>query len=255
MSATYLYCLVQAPKAPRVASLPHGLPGTGRPRALDAGAGLWLIAADAPLEQYGEGPIERGLQDLSWVSSCAVPHEAVIERASRSGTVLPMKLFTLFRSDERALEHVAKQRKRIERLLKKLAGREEWGVRLTLDEVAALARARADAAREAGGSPGASFLLRKKKEQDATHEIVVRARERADELYEELTAAADEARRRSPPPGPAGKRVLLEGAFLIERGKVKRFQALARALAKELEGYELMLTGPWPPYNFLAEPG
>src|SRR5439155_1476887 len=137
------------------------------PRTIDAGNGLWLVAADAPLERYGERPIERGLQDLAWVSSVAVPHEAVVEHLARTGTVVPMKLLTLFRSDERALEHVAKQRKRIDRLLERIEGREEWGIRVLLDEVAALRRAREEAQTVSAGAPGAAFLLRKKKEHDA----------------------------------------------------------------------------------------
>lgn len=256
-TATYLYCLVSAEKAPSLKSAPAGLPGAGRPRTIDAGKGLWLVAADAPLERYGEGPIEKGLQDLAWVSSVAVPHEAVIEHLARAGTVLPMKLFTLFRSDARALEHVAKQRRRIDRLFERIEGREEWGLRVTLDELSALEKARGEAQKTVEkGSPGAAFLQRKKREHDAARELVQNARDRADALYEQLAARADDARRRPPPPGEIGKRVLLDAAFLLRRPKAKAFQTAVRAQAKALAGlgYQLTLTGPWPPYNFVVEP-
>ncbi len=254
-TATYLYCLVSAPKAPSLRGAPSGLPGASKPRAIDAGRGLWLVAADAPLARYGEKPIEEGLQDLAWVSSVAVPHEAVVEHLSRWGTVLPMKLFTLFRSDARALEHVAKQRRRIDRLVQRIEGREEWGLRVTLDEQSALRRAHSQAKTEAKGAPGAAFLLRKKKEHDAARELLQNARDRASALFEALAAKADDARRRPPPPGEIGKRVLLDSAFLLRHAKVKPFQAAVRAQAKKLSalGYQLTLTGPWPPYNFVAE--
>ena len=255
-TATYLYCLVRAEKAPSMRGAPAGLPGTGKPRAIDAGGGLWLVAADAPLDRYGEEPIEKGLQDLAWVSSVAVPHEAVIEHLARAGTVVPMKLFTLFHSDDRALEHVAKQRRRIDRLVERIEGREEWGLRVTLDEISALDKARDEARDVAGrGSPGAAFLLRKKKEQEAARELLQNASQRADALFEELSKKSDEARRRPPPPGEVGKRVLLDAAFLLRRGKTKAFQAAVRAKAKKLaaHGYQLTLTGPWPPYNFVVD--
>ena len=253
-TATYLYCLVRAEKAPSLRGAPAGLPGAGKPRAIDAGGGLWLVAADAPLDRYGEEPIEKGLQDLAWVSSVAVPHEAVIEHLAKAGTVVPMKLFTLFHSDDRALEHVAKQRRRIDRLVERIAGREEWGLRVTLDELSALDKARDDARDVAGrGSPGAAFLLRKKKEQEAARELLQNASQRADALFEDLSKKSDESRRRPPPPGEIGKRVLLDAAFLLRRGKTKAFQAAVRAQAKKLaaRGYQLTLTGPWPPYNFV----
>ena len=254
-TATYLYCLVQSPREPKLGGVPPGLPGAGRPRAIDAGRGLWLVAADAPLDRYGEKPIEQGLQDLSWVSSVAVPHEAVVEHLAKNGTVVPMKLFTLFRSDARALEHVAKQRKRIERLMERIEGREEWGLRVLLDEVAALRRARDEAGTQSRGAPGAAFLLRKKKEQDAARELIDRARDRADALFDLLSAKADDARRRPPPPGEIGKRVLLDAAFLLPRKKARTFQAAVRAEAKKLAGrdYQLTLTGPWPAYTFVSD--
>jgi len=231
------------------------VPAAGAPRAIDAGAGLWLVASDAPADRYGEKAIERGLSDLAWVSERALPHEAVVEYVGRSGTVLPMKLFTLFRSDERALEHVAGQRKRIARLLERLAGREEWGIRLLLDEPRALERAAASARGEAKGASGTEFLLRKKKQRDLSLEVIERGGERASTLFDELSRRADGARRRPPPPGPAGRRILLDAAFLVRRGRVKQFQAAARKARAGLErdGYELTLTGPWPPYNFVAE--
>jgi hypothetical protein len=256
-TATYLYCLVQSAREPSLRGAPAGLPGAGRPRAIDAGDGLWLVAADAPLDRYGEKSIERGLKDLAWVSSVAVPHEAVVEHLARNGgDVVPMKLFTLFHSDARALEHVKAQRKRIDRLMERISGREEWGLRVLLDEVAALRRAREEAQTVSGGAPGAAFLLRKKKEHDAARELLDHARNRADEVFERLAAKADDARRRPPPPGEIGKRVLLDAAFLVERKKVKSFQAAVRTETKKLadRDYHLTLTGPWPAYTFAGDP-
>jgi len=254
-SATYLYCVVQSPGEPSLRGVPPGLPGAGKPRAVDAGRGVWLVVADAPLDRYGEKPIEKGLRDLSWVTPVAVAHEAVVEHLARTGTVLPMKLLTLFRSDARALDHVARQRARIERLLKRLEGREEWGLRVLLDEASALRRARDEARSAAAGAPGAAFLLRKKKEHDAARELIEHARDRADELFELLSAKADDARRRPPPPGEIGKRVLLDAAFLLPRRKLKSFQSAVRASAKKLAArdYQLTLTGPWPAYTFVGD--
>ena len=252
---TYLYCVVQRDKPPALARAPLGVPGAGKPRAIDAGRGLWLIAADAPAAQYGEEAIGRGLQDLTWVSARAVPHEGVVEFAGRTGTVLPMKLFTLFRSDERALEHVAAQRKRIDRLLERLAGREEWGLRMLLDEPRAVERLARSARDEAKGASGTEFLLRKKKQRDLSRDVRERGTERATALFDELARRADDSRRRPPPAGPQGQRILLDAAFLIRRDRVKPFQAAVRKAAARLsrDGYELTLSGPWPPYNFVAE--
>src|SRR5881628_539581 len=159
-TATYVYCLLSARGSPLRARGPRGLAGTGAVRALDVDDGLRLIVADAPLSRYGSEPIEQHLRDLGWVSSCAVAHERVIEHFARHGTVIPMKLFTLFAGDERAVDHVRRSLKRVRRVLTRVSDREEWGVRLRLDEQRALRQRTATAARAPAAAGGTAFLLR-----------------------------------------------------------------------------------------------
>lgn len=253
--ATYLYCLLSAPK-PSGAKAPRGLPKAGKPRLLDAGKGLWLVVASAPLSSYGAAPIEAGLRDMDWVSKCALAHEAVVEHASTLGTVVPAKLFTLFTSDERALDHVKKDRRRIERVLSRIAGHAEWGVRLTLDEKRAKKTAEREAEEAAGpANTGAGFLMRKKKVQEVARGITKQARERADAVYEELAALAGDATRRAPGESPlGGARLLLDAAYLVPQSEAKAFQKAVKRIGKDLAGggYDLTVSGPWPPYNFIA---
>ena len=84
---TYLYCVIQRDKPPPLARAPMGLPGTGKPRLIDAGGGLWLIAADAPAAEYGTAAIERGYRALppTWAavrfrSGPSLPARASIRR-------------------------------------------------------------------------------------------------------------------------------------------------------------------------------
>ena len=105
-TGTYVYCLVAASRRPPVSRLPRGLPGIGRVRLLGVGRHRFLAVADAPLDRYGEEAINRGLSDLDWVARAAVAHEAVVEAFIGASATVPMKLFTIFTSDERAVEHV-----------------------------------------------------------------------------------------------------------------------------------------------------
>ena len=79
--ATYVYCAVRAGRRPSLKRGLRRLPAAEPPRVLDIGEQLWLVVATAPVGQYGAAPIERRLQDLDWVSRCAMAHEAVIEDA------------------------------------------------------------------------------------------------------------------------------------------------------------------------------
>jgi hypothetical protein len=247
--------LVQSKQPPSLANVSAGLRGMKAPRLLDAGNSLWLIAADAPLSLYGKSPIETGLQDVKWVAACAVAHEEVIEHFMRSGTVIPMKLFTLFSTDERALLHIKKTRKMLDAAIELIAGCKEWGVRISFNAARAARAARAETKPLAGkGATGTQFLLLKKKERDLAREWKERASAEAKRAYRDLAKYAEDARSIPTEQGEAGGMVILDSAFLIASGKVKRFrEAIERLTARIGQTYDVTLTGPWPPYNFVMK--
>jgi hypothetical protein len=218
-----------------------------------AGAGRWLIVADAPLRRYGAEVVNRRLSDLAWVGERAMEHEGVVEHFARHGTVVPMKLFTLFTGDARAVADV-RRRRGLARLLASLAGREEWGVRVAVDPGRLRRKILAQAARPTPGlSAGTGFLVQRRQEQRAVRGRFDDARKRADQVFSTLAAIASDARRREPA-GVEGASLLLDGAFLVERTRAGAFTDAARALARDhaADGLTVVLTGPWPPYNFLA---
>jgi hypothetical protein len=254
-TATYVYCVAHAGRAPALGRAPRGLPGAGAVRALDGGEGMWLIVADAPLARYGAAPVEARLRDLDWVAACATAHEAVVEHVARVATTIPLKLFTLFNSDERAVAHIARLRPALARAVERVAGRQEWGIRVHLEEAHARRAQRARAARAtAGVTSGTRFLLLKKHEQQALREALARGRADVDATYEALAQTADDARRRPPDPVDGGGRLVLDAAFLLPPRRLKSFKRAARARAARLaeHGYTLTLSGPWPPYNFVG---
>ncbi len=253
-AATYVYGLLQAPAPPAVDAAPPGLPDLSPARALPAGDGLWLLAADAPLPAYSAEEIGRRLEDLSWVSTCAVAHERVVEHFAAAGTLVPMKLFTLFAGDARAVEHIGAERERLVRLLARVAGCREWGVRVHLDEKRARAALAAAAPPPAAGA-GTAFLQQKRQQQEAARLIVERARDRAAELFETLAGCSREAVQRAPIAAEAGARLLLDAAFLVPEPGAAAFEAEVKRGAEGLArlGCETTLTGPWPAYNFLGE--
>lgn len=257
-TATYLYCVVESARAPRLARVPDGMPGAGRPRACALSKRLWLIAADAPLALYGAEAIERGLKDLDWVSRAAVAHEAVVEhlaRAAGTDAVVPMKIFTLFSSDERAQAHILARRKKLERVLLRVRGSAEWGVRLRLDEVRARRAARQEALTDtADAGSGTRFLMLKKKQHEAVALAVRRAGRDVGEIYDILARLARDARQLAIPEGEPGIRVFLDAAFLVPAASTARFKRAVKTMAARYGdlGYELILHGPWPPYNFIS---
>jgi hypothetical protein len=250
----YVYCLVATPARRAPGRLPAGLPETAAPRALELDAGLWLVVGDAPRAHYATGAIARRLRDLDWVAACAAAHEAVVEHAGRAGTVVPLKLFTLFDSEARARAHILGLRPALARALERIAGCEEWSIRVRL-HVGRLQQARRRATgRAAPPASGAAFLRHKLQERETAHRLTRLGRRDVEAAFERLADAAADVRRR-PPAAVDGVRLVLDAAFLVARGRLARFKALARAAGRRLRGsgYELTLSGPWPAYHFVDD--
>jgi hypothetical protein len=254
---TYLYCLVRSARKPSIRRATNALPAAGPVRTLDAERGLWLIVSDVDEADYGEGAIARGLKDLEWVSRRAMGHEAVVEQFLRTAALLPMQLFTIFTSDARALAHVRRDRRRIERILNRVAGHLEWGLRLTWDEQAV--RAAVEKA-HAGGSratrrSGSAYLARKRDLLEVSRTQLSHVRNEATLLHAALRKQARDAVRRTATEQAApGARLLLDAAYLVPSARTATFRATVRQRARMLArgGIGTALTGPWPPYNFTS---
>ena len=231
-----------------------GLPGAGPVRLLDVEDRLFIGVADLPLDRYSESAINKGLGDLDWVSRIAIAHEKVVESFIASTAVLPMKLFTIFTTDDRALDHVRAQRARIASLVKRVANQQEWGIRVVLDRTLAAARSKKKLATRS--TSGISYLKQKKAQRDAATQLASHARDTVADLFDRLAARAGDAKRRAASELPVqGGPLLLDAAFLVPRSRAATFKALAARESKALarHGYGLTVSGPWPPYTFVQD--
>lgn len=248
-TALYVYCIVRSAKRPPLARVPAGLPGAARPAIYALARSLWLAVADVPLDLYGPSRLEPRLRDLDWVARAAVAHESVVEHFSkrRGAAVIPMKLFTLFSSLDRAVADVSARRAAIDRTMGRIAGAEEWGVRIFRQP-----QAPSDAMRRP--ISGADFLRARRDARDVAASLRTAAADAADRAFDRLRRAAREARVRDARKEPGANPPMLDAAFLVAVSGRARFRAEAKRQAAALAaaGAELSLTGPWPAYNFVA---
>ena len=248
-TATYLYCIVHAAMAPPVARGLQGLAGATRPAVAPLARSFWLVTASAPLDVYGPAALESSLRNVQWVTDVALAHERVVEYfARRAGaTVIPMKLFTMFSSEKLAIEETRARSRELERVVKRIAGCEEWGVRITPRPVTATT----SAARAVTSASGTDFLAAKKTARDLARQLIGVASAAAEEAYAALSAIARDARRRRDEPEGATTPPLLDAAFLVPIARRRRFKAAVKNLADSNDGTLVTLTGPWPSYNFI----
>lgn len=183
----------------------------------------------------------------------AVAHEAVVEHFARdrAATVVPMKLFTMFSSRERAIDEMRARAPELRAILDRIAGCQEWGVRITRADSAASPAPKGPAI-----TSGAAFLAAKKQVRDQARESVRIATDAAEDALDRLVKVARSVRRQPVPEG-AQRPPLVDAAFLVPIDARARFTAAVKRAARDCRaaGAEVALTGPWPAYNFVRDKG
>jgi hypothetical protein len=254
-TAVYVYGLVRAARRPAATRIPDPLPYATPVELTAAGSALYVVTSRVPLDVYGPEQLEPRLRDLDWVADVAVAHERVVQQlAGRAGaTVVPMKMFTMFSTLEKALADVTGRRRAIDRAIARVAGCEEWGIRITKTTGMAPA-VRTDGHPARRVASGRAFLAARKEARDAAAASKEAARRAAAVTFARLERLARDARRRDERSEPGTNPPILEAAFLVRATARGRFRAEARrqAVACATAGAALVLTGPWAPYNFVG---
>jgi hypothetical protein len=220
------------------------------------GDGLAVLTSTVPLSEFGEQPLRRNLNDLAWLERTARAHETAITAAFEHATVIPLRLCTIFGSDDGARRMLAERRDELTAALAALAGREEWSVKLLVDREALAAGLREPGEDPAEPGSGAAYLLLRREERRLREAVGDRAARLAEDVHARLQERAVDARVR-----PAQNRelsghegeMILNGAYLVERDHADGLRALVDELEAHHGPARIELSGPLPPYSFVPE--
>jgi Gas vesicle synthesis protein GvpL/GvpF len=260
----WAYCVTTAGASP-ASDLGKGMAARDV-RRVDVG-GLSALVSAVPGDEFGEERLRVNLNDMDWLERGARAHEAVLERALAASTIVPLRMCTIFEGEEAVRRMLEREHDALADALERLAGRQEWGVKLLVDprRLADAARASSDEATAyedelASQSGGGAYMTRRRLERKV-REIADRlAAELADDVHARLQDWALDAVTHAPQnrelSGHEGE-MLLNGAYLVEADRVDGLRALASELEQRHErlGARIELTGPWPPYNFVRDAG
>lgn len=222
------------------------------------------VVSEVDLSKFSAKTIKEKLQeDAKWTEKNVKRHHEVVAEANKTGAVIPMKFGTLYKTKKNLEAMLKKYYGRFKKLLVQLADKQEWGVKGYLEhkkfaeilknknkEIQKLEKKRSSV------SEGMKWYVDRKSDELIAGQIEHEVEEELQRIMKKLEKHAEEIRLNDLLPkevGEPGKDMILNAACLVRNDALGNFKSLFQELAAECEttGIALIMTGPWPPYNFV----
>lgn len=223
-------------------------------------SGLAAAVGPVPAEDFQEDALRRHLEDLDWLETVARAHHTVIEALAAHTTVLPLRLATVYRDDERVQAVLHEEAEVFTQALRRLAGHLEWGVKIYVEPPSETEAA--DGAGTTGGTDGLTagraYLRARRAQRHARDDSYQAAREAADRVEaigRELAAGHARHRVQQGQLAAGTGENVVNDAYLVARTEAEHFRDRVREAAQDLPGVRIDVTGPWAPYSFASAPG
>jgi hypothetical protein len=231
-------------------------------RCLQVG-GRGALVQDVTLEEFEEDVLKERVRDPHWLEAHVWQHAHVLEGAMRFGTVVPMKLLTVFRTEERLRQSLSELDETLGELCLRLQGKEEWGCKAFCDlqRIRAAVEAQNDEINElnaqiAAKPSGISYLKKKQLEEQLRRESSLRLAVHLDTISSRVSSAVHEAKFCPVARESNDRPMILNVSLLVEKTAFESLAAEVDALRQDYlsAGFEFELFGPLPPYSFSELP-
>jgi hypothetical protein len=207
------------------------------------------VVCDVDLDEFGEEPLRRNLEDLSWLEEMARAHHAAVSAVAGIGTTVPMRFATIYESDDRVAEQIESLRGDLVAAMDRVEGCAEWSVK-----VYAVKGASTDPP-EPTPQSGSAYLMRKREEAQER-----RVREERDAvilsgIHEALTSRAVASRMLMPQDPRLTQRhdpMRMNAAYLVADAATESFLESAQNALLDHPDLRVEVGGPWPPYSFAS---
>ncbi|NIY69596.1 hypothetical protein SMALB_7720 [Streptomyces malaysiensis] len=253
---------------------------------------LAAAVGPVPAEEFEEDALRADLERLPRLAALARGHHGVVAALAPLGAVLPLRLATVYRDEDRVRQILQERRDQFLPLLERLAGHVEWGVKVytdpgdpadqadrsdSADQADSGARGGAAASEAAGEralSPGRAYLAARVRRRRGAEEAWQAAARAAARIAEEAGSLAVGRVAHRPQRGELAKAAaggeqpggahaggakargenIANDAYLVPAARAEDFRSRVLAAADGQPGVRVEVTGPWAPYSFSLPP-
>lgn len=244
MDGRYIYCIVDWGENRPAANF--GNIGIGENAVYTIGhRDIAAVVSTIPFKQ-----MESNLNDI-------VAHQRVVEAAREARTVLPVRFGVILKSEEGVKKLLAGSYKDYGAKLATLRGKDEIGIKVLLNK-SSLKKIEAQAEQSeeirkikqeiSASKPGTSYFLKLRLQDAIKNETLMKIDKMIGEINNSLAKGAEDRRLLK----NDVDEIVLNAAYLVDRGKTRAFDARVKELKERFEGEGMTIhkSGPWAPYSF-----
>jgi hypothetical protein len=237
----YVYCIIKCEEDREFGAI--GIGGESNSVYTVHFKDLAAVVSDTPIRIYD--PTRENV----------LAHELVNETVMREYTVIPMSFGTIFRTKEDIMELLKSTYRAFDDVLEKMRDKIEFGLKVLWDRDKVIAKLEQEdeeirrlKEEITGNEQSSTYFARmqlgrlvESALEDAANTYVI-------DIHQSLKPFAIASRSNK----PIGDRMILNGAYLVERTREQEFDEAVKALSRKYEEVlSFKYTGPWPPYNFV----
>ncbi len=219
MARYYVVCLIDS------SSFPGRKFGELELEAL-SDTGLSLLICAAPAKERMSSP------------EFAALHACFLDDLMGDYTVLPVRFGTILESKEAGLEALARQGAEFSRLMARLAGKVEMGLK-------ALWREEEQDVSPGSALSGREYLLARLEQERVRQRRLARAKSLGEEINSCFPWVTEKKTRYL-----VTQKLFYNCAFLIDRSELERFWQQVKEVKNLFPGLSFLASGPWPPCTF-----
>jgi hypothetical protein len=240
----YVYCIIESAEPRSFGKV--GIGGRGDEVFTIHHGELAAVVSRTPLQVYD--PTREN----------ALTHEHVNEivMIDNGFTPVPMSFGTMFKTDGDIVEFLKDTYDALRDVLRKMKDKLEFGLKVNWDRERVLAdienefeEIRRLKAQIESDQATSTYFARMQLGRLVERALAEKSEAFVREIYDELRDAALASRSNK----VIGDLMIMNAAFLVERGRADLFDKKVQDIGRRYEGkLKFTYTGPWPPYNFVT---
>lgn len=222
---------------------------------------LAFAIGHVPPGDYDDIPLQAHLHDVDWLETTVRSHHAVVAALVASGApVLPLRLATVYRDEDRARQALDTRRGYFLSLLDRLTGHVELGVKIYAAPDITPPGAAAESAPDpvTGLGVGRAYQVirrrRQRRNEEAWRTVVQAAAHLTETAGTLAVGRVSHTPERGSLAGSAPGTNIGNDAYLVPADRVRAFRTGILATAEGIPGLRVEISGPWAPYSFALQP-